>query len=230
MQKHVIIVAGGKGSRLGSILPKQFTGVCGKPVLIHTFDPFVRYSPELQFTLVLPEKYISVWERICREHSFNIRHRIVAGGPTRFHSVKNALKALPPSGLVAVHDGVRPVITPGLVSRVFHFAERFGTAIPVVPVRESVRLVDHALSTACPRNRVRIVQTPQCFRSEMLINAYNKNYREEFTDDATVVEAEGERLFLVDGEHSNIKISTDTDLLIAKALLQHGKTKADFDS
>ncbi len=220
MQKHVIIVAGGKGSRLGSILPKQFIEVYNKPVLMHTFEPFLRYSSDIQFILVLPEKHISFWERLCLEHAFSIRHKVVAGGPTRFHSVKNALKTIPAEGLVAVHDGVRPLLTPGLVSRVFHFAEKFGSAIPVVPVRESVRLIDQAMSSPLPRNRVRLVQTPQCFRAEILIRSYKKSFREEFTDDATVVEPEGERLFLVDGECLNIKISTDTDLVIAEALLK----------
>ncbi len=219
MQKHVLITAGGSGSRVMSDVPKQFLALGNLPVLMHVFNAFMRFSPDLHFVLALQESFHSEWRALCRKHHFRLQHTLVTGGPTRFHSVKNGLQHIPDNALVAVHDGVRPLLSPALIARVFYFAEKFGNAIPVIQSDESVRLTDKALNTPLPRDRIRLVQTPQCFRSTAIRKAYNKNYHESFTDDATVFETEGHRLFLVDGEKTNIKITTGSDLVVAAALL-----------
>lgn len=219
MNKHVLITAGGSGSRIVSAVPKQFLPLGNRPVLMHVFDAFMRFSPDLHFVLVLQEPFHSEWKALCRKHQFRLQHTLVSAGPTRFHSVKNGLNHIPDKALVAVHDGVRPLLSPALIARVFYFAEKFGSAIPVVHADESVRLTDKALNTSLPRDRIRLVQTPQCFQSTAIRKAYNKNYHESFTDEATVFEAEGHRLFLVDGEKTNIKITTGSDLVVAEALL-----------
>ncbi len=223
MQKHLLITAGGQGTRLRSAVPKQFLHIGDRPVLMHVFDAFLKYSSDLHCVLTLPEAFHDDWKTMCQEKGFYIQHEVVRSGPTRFHSVKNGLKHIPDNALVAIHDGVRPLVSLDIISRVFYFAEKFGNAIPVVTPNDSVRLTDHALSSSLPRDRIRLVQTPQCFISTTIKKAYNNNYRESFTDDASVLEAEGGRLFLVDGEQTNIKITTQADLLIAKVLLD-GRT------
>ncbi len=220
MKKYALITAGGKGLRMGSELPKQFLGLAGKPLLMHAFRAFSSYEPGMSFVLVLPEDSFEAWKDLCRKHGFHIHHELVAGGPTRFHSVKNGLKHIPDEALVAIHDGVRPLVSTTLISRVFHFAAKFGSAIPVTTPDESVRQAEQALSQPLPREKIRLVQTPQCFRAVPIKNAYNRNYSEAFTDDATVLEATGERIFLVEGERTNIKITTPEDLRVAAALMK----------
>ncbi len=220
MQKFVLIAAGGTGKRTGSPLPKQFWPVMGKPILIYVFESFLKYSRDIHFVLALPEKHHDTWEKLCIEHGVALKHKVVAGGPTRFHSVKNGLKSIPGGALVAIHDGVRPVVSLGLISSVFNYAQKFGNAIPVIPVNESVRQIEHGLSQSLPRDQIRLVQTPQCFRTEIIKPAYNINYRDSFTDDATVLEHGGGRLFLVDGDPNNIKVTTTTDLVLAETLLK----------
>ncbi len=207
-----------------SAVPKQFLPIGGRPALMHAFDAFLDYASAIRFVLALPEPFHNDWKTMCRENNFAVQHELVNSGPTRFHSVKNGLKQIPDNALVAIHDGARPLVSPDLVSSVFRFAEKFGNAIPVISPDDSVRMTDHALSSPLPRDRVRLVQTPQCFRSTIIKKAYNKNYHASFTDDASVFEAESERLFLVDGERTNVKITTQTDLIIAEALLA-GKTR-----
>lgn len=220
MKKIVLIAAGGAGKRMGSPLPKQFLEIAGKPILLHVFQTFLSYAPDMQFVLVLPESYHKDWIDLCQKHHFENHHHLVSSGPTRFHSVKNGLRHIPNDALVAIHDGVRPLVSLNTISQVFHFAEKFGSAIPVIKPVESVRTIEGPLSKPLDRENIRLVQTPQCFYGELVKKAYNKNYHESFTDDATVVENEGGRLFFIDGNSENIKITTPADLIIAEALLK----------
>jgi len=220
MRRFVLITAGGSGTRMKSELPKQFLEIAGKPLLIHTFQAFLRFDPALEFVLVLPENQIHYWKERCLKQKFGQPHQIAMSGPTRFHSVKSGLKLVPESSLVAIHDGVRPLVSEKTIEQVFYYAEKFGNAIPAIPASESLRITDHALNQALPREKVRIVQTPQCFRADLIKKAYNRNYKEEFTDDATLLEADGHRIYLVDGSPENFKITTPTDLKIAASLLE----------
>lgn len=219
MQKFALIAAGGKGTRMGSAQPKQFMMLSGKPLLVHVFETFQKYDPNIGFVLVLPENLHAEWDVLCRTHGIYARHEVATSGPNRFHSVKNGLKLIPNNTLVAIHDSARPLVSLNLIARVFNIAEKFGNAIPVVEAFDSVRLTDHAMSSPLPRERIRLVQTPQCFRSNTIKNAYNVNYSESFTDDASVLEAAGERLFLAEGCRENIKITTKTELAMAEGLL-----------
>ncbi len=218
-EKAVLITAGGKGERMGSETPKQFIAVDGKPILIHSINSFLRYAPDIEIFLVLPEILIKTWKELCKKHKFLHKHLIIPGGPTRFHSVKNGLKYIPGNCIVAIHDGVRPLVSRKTIAKVFNFSEKFGNAIPVIDINESVRLVEGADSKNYDRNKLKIVQTPQGFRSDNIKAAYNQNYRESFTDDASVLESKGERIFLVDGNRENIKITTPEDILFAKTFL-----------
>ncbi len=219
MQKHVLIAAGGKGTRMDTAQPKQFMMLAGKPLLVHVFETFQKYDPNIGFVLVLPEKMHAEWAGLCRTHGIYAHHEVAISGPNRFYSVKNGLKHIPDNALVAIHDSARPLVSLTLIARVFNIAEKFGNAIPVIETFDSVRLADHAMSSPLPRERVKLVQTPQCFKSNIIKNAYNHNYQESFTDDASVLEATGERLFLVDGCRKNIKITTKTELAMAEGLV-----------
>lgn len=219
MRKVALITAGGSGSRMQASIPKQFIEIAGKPVLMHTFFAFQKYAPDLEYVLVLPENHFDFWQALCKEHGFHISHKLVASGPTRFHSVKNGLKHIDEDALVAIHDGVRPLVSMKTIERCFHHAARYGNAIPVVAANESMRIVETSFSSSLPREKLRIIQTPQCFKASLIKKAYNKNFSEEFTDDATVLEADGQRIFLVEGNPENIKITSPADLIVAEALL-----------
>ncbi len=219
VSKYVLITAAGAGVRMNSHLPKQFLELKGKPILIHTISKFIRYASDIHIVLVLPEEQIPLWNELSKSHNFNFPVEVVAGGPTRFHSVKNGLNKVKDNALVAIHDGVRPLVSLNTIQQVFHLASKFGNAIPVTGVNESVRILDKAFSKVIDRNSLRIVQTPQCFKSEIIKKAYQENYKESFTDDASVLENFGQRIFLVEGNQSNIKITSPEDLLIAAALL-----------
>jgi 2-C-methyl-D-erythritol 4-phosphate cytidylyltransferase len=223
MEKYVLITAGGSGTRMGAEKPKQFIELAGKPILMHSFYPFLRFSASLHFVLALPEAHMDAWQQLCRQYRFFTQHQLVISGPTRFHSVKNGLRHVPDDALVAIHDGVRPLVSPETISRVFHHAEKYGNAVPVITPGESVRIAEKAHSHSFPRSRVRLVQTPQCFHSSQIKKAYNQSYREEFTDDAGVLETQGERIFMVEGDKENIKITTPEDLRYAEALLASGQ-------
>lgn len=219
LAKYAIITAGGSGVRMNTPLPKQFIPLLGKPVLMHTIEAFFNHDPNIHFILVLPLSQIPYWEELCREHKFSIPVQTTAGGPERFHSVKNGLKLVPDNAIVAIHDGVRPLVSQKTISETFYFAEKFGNAIPVVSVTESVRVVENAFNKPMDRSTLRLVQTPQCFRAATIKKAYLVNYHESFTDDASVLEKSGERLFLCEGNRENIKITTPADLRIAEAVL-----------
>lgn len=219
MEKTVIIVAGGRGERMGSAVPKQFLPLCGTPVLMHTLRAFAGYDPCMELVVVLPETQTAHWQRLCAEHRFTLPHRIVTGGDTRFHSVRNGLAACTSATFIAVHDGVRPLVTRDTIARCFDCAGRTGAAIPVVPLADSLRQVDEGGSHACDRARYRLVQTPQVFRAEVLHRAYAQPFSPAFTDDASVVEAAGHSVSLVEGDPRNIKLTTPLDLAVAEAVL-----------
>lgn len=216
MTRYVIVVAGGKGLRMGSELPKQFLDLCGKPILIRTLEAFHLHDPTIKIILVLPESHQAYWAQLTKAFSFNIPIRLVNGGKERFHSVKNGLNAIEEAGLVAVHDAVRPLIDPQIIERTFQSAEENGAAISVVKLKESIRILENNQSKAVPRENYRMVQTPQVFKINLLKQAYDQPYQKDFTDDASVVENIGQQVALVEGSYKNIKITTPEDLELAK--------------
>lgn len=224
MTDYVIIVAGGKGLRMGGGVPKQFMPIGGLPVLMRTMLRFREYSPTLEIILVLPKEQQDYWRSLCQAHQFKLAYRLADGGRTRFHSVQNGLALIPEGarGLVGVHDGVRPFVTVDVIRRCYDEARLCGAAIPVVPVVESVRkIAADGTSTAVSRDDYRLVQTPQVFSINTLKAANTQPYSEAFTDDASVVEAFGQRVAMVEGNRENIKITTPGDLAIAEALLSN---------
>lgn len=222
MHKYAIIVAGGKGERMGASTPKQFLELTGKPILMHTLEKFKQTIPSIEIILALPENQIDFWEELCYKYKFvNTPHQIVKGGETRFHSVKNALTLVKENSLVAIHDGVRPLVNSKTIETCFSEADKNGNAIPVVDVLDSLRHVSKQdnINESVARNCYKLVQTPQCFQSELILKAYNQDFENSFTDDASVVEKLGETINLVEGNRENIKITTAEDLLIAETLL-----------
>ncbi|MBN2486606.1 MAG: 2-C-methyl-D-erythritol 4-phosphate cytidylyltransferase [Bacteroidales bacterium] len=222
MQKTVIIVAGGSGLRMNSETPKQFIEINGLPVLMHTINRFYEFSSNIEVRLVLPQHQFDFWEALCQKHNFTKTHELYSGGKTRFHSVKNGLQSLSPNGLVAIHDGVRPLASIGTIRNCFMAAEEYGAAIPVIDVHETIRKTDGLYSHTVDRRNFRLVQTPQVFDARLLIDAYRQEYNDSFTDDASVFESTGKPVMLVDGNRENIKITTPADLIIASALLSQG--------
>lgn len=220
MKKYVIVVAGGKGLRMGGELPKQFIPIEGRPVLMRTLDAFYAYDSAIQVILVLPRDHQPYWQELCREYDFAIPHSIADGGATRFHSVQNGLALVDePEALVAVHDGVRPFVSCEVINRCYEEAEKYGAVVPVTPVVETVRHLLSEGSETVNRDAYRLVQTPQTFCATLLRRAYEQSYCEGFTDDASVVEALGEAVRLVEGNRENIKLTTPFDLSVAQALL-----------
>jgi len=219
LKKSVVVVAGGIGSRMKAELPKQFLLLAGKPMLMHSMLSFVQTYPDIFLFLVLPAEQFGPWNELCHKFSFFIPHQLIGGGETRFHSVKNAMAVIPDDGLVAVHDGARPLVTPSLIRSVFETADRKGNCIPVIPVNESIRMISGPTSRPVNREEFALVQTPQVFSSSVIKKAYLRPYSEKFTDDATVAEAYGEQIYLIEGERSNIKITLPADLDIAEALI-----------
>ena len=224
MQKYAIIVAGGKGLRMGGELPKQFIPVEGRPVLMRTLDTFYAYDNSIKIILVLPTDHQSYWKQLCCEYQFAVPHLIADGGSTRFHSVQNGLALVDDAeALVAVHDGVRPFVSHAVMQRCYQDAATLGAVVPVVPVVETVRQIVGEASVTVDRNAYRLVQTPQTFRASLLRRAYEQSYCDAFTDDASVVEALGEAVHLVEGNRENIKLTTPFDLAVARALVGQEK-------
>jgi len=218
MQRFAVIVAGGRGLRMNSEIPKQFLLLRGKPVLMHTLEAFYVAYPDMQIILVLPIDHIPTWQTLISDHGFKLNHTVVEGGAERFESVKNGLKRCT-NGIVGIHDGVRPLITPELIRRCYEQAEERGSAIPVVPITQSLRKLDGERNVPFDRTGVHAVQTPQCFRVEALKLAYQKPFQKAFTDDATVYEAEHGSVHVLKGDELNLKITTLSDLHIAEAIL-----------
>lgn len=221
MKKYIIIVAGGKGLRMGGDIPKQFVPVKGKPVLMRTLEAFYAYDEQMELILVLPANQQDYWKHLCAEYGFTLPHRIASGGETRFHSVKNGLALIEgEDGLVGVHDGVRPFVTREVIAACYDAAVEKEAVIPVTEVVETLRLLTgEEESKTVPRGSYRLVQTPQVFTVSLLKQAYEQAYTPDFTDDASVVEAWGHAVYLVPGNRENIKLTTPFDLKVAEALL-----------
>jgi len=219
MKHHVIITAGGSGTRLQAELPKQFLLLSGLPVLMHTVKKFSAISGKIIVTL--PENHFNTWKKLCSAYQFEIPHEIAGGGESRFHSVKSALeKITDEDSLVAVHDGVRPAVSEELIQKIFDAAEKNGNAVSFLPLSESIRRVDEKGNSYVDRKHFVSIQTPQCFSIRALRKAYAQTFNESFTDDAAAVEAAtGEKIFLVEGEKENIKITTMEDLIVVEQLM-----------
>jgi len=219
MKKYAVIVAGGSGQRMGTQVPKQFLLLHGKPVLWYTLDVFLRAYEDLDVILVVPEEHMETARTMIKATGAPHRIRMIAGGATRWHSVRNGLQPIREDAVIFVHDGVRCLLSTELVHSCHEQALRLGSAVPVVDSRDSVRMVTGADSVAIERSRVKLVQTPQTFLSSVLLPAYAQEYRESFTDEASVVEAYGGKVFLINGEANNIKITTPIDLVMAEKVL-----------
>lgn len=209
--KTIIITAGGIGKRMGGNLPKQFLHIGGKPILCHTIQSFFDFDNTAQILVTLPENWKSYWAELCEQECFTIPHQVVTGGEERYHSIQFAL-ALATGKFIAVHDGVRPFVSLGTIARSFESATLFGSGIPVLPIKESLRDVSDISSVAVNRANYRIVQTPQVFERELLLNAYSRPFHTGITDDASLVEESGVTIHLVEGNEENIKITTQLDL------------------
>ncbi|MBN2611520.1 MAG: 2-C-methyl-D-erythritol 4-phosphate cytidylyltransferase [Bacteroidales bacterium] len=221
MEKIALIVAGGSGTRMNTEIPKQFLPIAGLPILMHTIKKFRNFENSLRIIVVLPEEQVKYWKKLCKEYRFTVPHEIKKGGSTRFQSVKNGLRGIKPGCLVAVHDGVRPLVSRNTVKRCFVQAGKTGAAIPVIDICETVRMVDCTGNQMVDRDKYKLVQTPQVFVSDLLIKAYKKPYNDSFTDDASVVETIGQKISLVEGNPENIKITTKLDLTVAEAYFRN---------
>ena len=219
MDRYAILVAGGKGLRMGSDIPKQFLPLRGRPVLMHTIDVFRRAYPDIHIILVLPREQQDYWRQLCGQHAYDVELCVADGGETRFHSVKNGLALVEGDGLVGVHDGVRPFVSQEVIASCYEEASRKKAVIPVIGVVETVRhLTGGEESETVPRDQYKLVQTPQVFDAALLHRAYQQPYTDFFTDDASVVEALGEKVYLVEGNRENIKLTTPFDLKLAELL------------
>ncbi len=219
---YVIIVAGGKGLRMGSDIPKQFLPVAGKPILMRTIERFHEYDAQLNIILVLPEEQQTYWKNLCEEYHFSIDHTIVNGGDTRFQSSKNGLAAIPDNedGVVGIHDGVRPFVSKDVIEECYDTAREEYAAIPVYAVTDTLRYIDkRGGGKNVLRDDYRIVQTPQTFDISLAKQAFDQGYKEQFTDDASVIESLGCQVAMVEGNRENIKITTPFDIKVAEALL-----------
>ena len=220
MQNHIIIVAGGKGLRMGTELPKQFIPIAGFPILMLTIQQFKKAIPEINVVLVLPENQQEYWEKLCLQYSFTILHVIAKGGETRFHSVKSGLNLIQNDGLVGVHDAVRPLVSLETIQKCFETAKQKGNAIPVIAINESIRKITDTGNQMVNRAEYVAVQTPQVFQTTSLKKAYLQEFSPAFTDDASVIESIGEKINLVPGNPENIKITLPSDLKIAELFLE----------
>lgn len=226
--KHVIIVAGGKGVRMGNSIPKQFMLLANKPILMHTIERFYSFDNNIDIIVVLPKEQQQYWKHLCKEHNFNIEHRIVDGGQTRFHSSQNAIKSIEAddNDVVAIHDGVRPLVSINTIKKCFDEAQQKKAVIPVTNVIETLRYINsNGEDKTVDRSKYKLVQTPQVFELGLLKRAYNEPFSETFTDDASVVENIGTRVFCVEGNRENIKLTTPFDLLVANAIVESKNKK-----
>lgn len=219
MNKYAVIVAGGNGSRMNSTVPKQFLLLNNKPVLYYTLDTFLKAYHDLKVILVLPEEYVATGQEIIDAWFDYKRIRITVGGRTRFHSVQNGLQLIEEESIVFVHDAVRCLLTTALIHRSYEAALEFGATVPVIDCKDSVRMISSASNEALERRNIKLVQTPQVFLSTILLPAFNIDYKDKFTDEASVVETFGMKVHLVEGEENNIKITSPIDMLLAEYLL-----------
>ena len=219
MKKYAVIVAGGSGQRMGAAIPKQFLLLQGKPLLWYSLQTFLQAFEDLEIILVVPADNLAEGEQLAKELNAVSRITVTTGGATRFHSVQNGLALVSSPSIVFVHDGVRCLVSTELIQRCYTQALEKGSAIPAVAATDSIRILVEEGHTVADRKLVRIIQTPQTFRSEILLPAFQNDFEESFTDEATVVEASGYPVFLIEGEYSNIKITRPVDLLVAEKIL-----------
>jgi 2-C-methyl-D-erythritol 4-phosphate cytidylyltransferase len=219
--EYAIIVAGGKGTRIKSSVPKQFLELNGLPVIMHTITAFFRYSEKINIILVIPEDDFPIWEKLCAKYSFHKPIVLQKGGETRFQSVKNGLSRISGDGLVAIHDGVRPLINEDIIGASFRLAAVHKSAVASVRLKESIRMTDQDTTRSADRSRFRLIQTPQTFQVELIRKAYDSKEDPSLTDDASVAERAGHLISLFEGSYENIKITTPEDLIIAEALLKN---------
>jgi len=222
LKKYAIIVAGGNGTRANTPIPKQFMNLDGKPVIMHTISKFAEAGINIEIILVLNKDHQNYWQELCKEHNFTIEIKIAEGGENRFESVKNGLAMISDEGIVAIHDAARPLVSTKTIITSYKAAEMYGNAVPAIPLTDSIRQIDSSKSIAVDRTRYCVIQTPQCFLASILKKAYSSaEYKIHFTDDASVVEASGEKIHLVDGNPDNIKITTPRDFILAEALMKY---------
>lgn len=223
MNEFVVIVAGGSGSRMKSDIPKQFIPVAGSPILMHTIRAFRTYSATISIRLILPESQFSAWNKLCVDYNFQEDYQLIAGGETRFDSVKNGLQSIQEEeGLIAVHDGVRPFVAQSTIQLGFQKAIENGSSVTCIPLKDSVRLVQpDGKNVAVNRSDYRLIQTPQTFRLDWMRTAFQTSYQSDFTDCASVLEKAGYPIHLIEGNFENIKITTPEDLIWAEAFLNH---------
>ena len=220
MKKYAVIVAGGSGTRMGNVIPKQFLLLKGKPLLWYTIDSFLRAYEDMEIVLVLPKDHLIKGEKIAAQLNSEGKIKLVTGGTTRFNSVKEGLKLVKEESVIFVHDGVRCLISVPLIKRCYSQTIEKGSAIPAVAATDSIRILKNGTHFAKERQQIRIVQTPQTFLSSILLPAFKQEYNESFTDEATVVEAYGKEVYLTEGEYDNIKITRPVDLLIAERIIE----------
>jgi len=221
MKQFAVIVAGGSGSRMNSEVPKQYLPVNGLPVLMHTINAFHNYSQALDIIVVLPPKDLELWKELCEKYIFNLPVLIATGGKTRFQSVKNGLNRIDSDGIVAIHDGVRPLVNKEIIAASYEIAALHGSAIAAVRLKESIRVTDKDQTKMADRSKYRIIQTPQTFQASLIKDAYEIPEDPQFTDDASVLEKSGHKISLFEGSYKNIKITTPEDLIIAEAFLKN---------
>lgn len=221
MKEYAIIVAGGKGTRMKSTVSKQFIELKGLPILMHTIKAFFDYSKELKVILVLPPDEIEIWNKLVKKYSFNYEVQLTTGGESRFQSVKNGLQSIAEdSGLVAIHDGVRPLVGKDIIGASYRLAAVHQSAVAAVRLKESIRITDQDTTKAVDRSDYRLIQTPQTFDLGLIKQAYEIKEEASLTDDASVAEKSGHKISLFEGSYKNIKITTPEDLIIAEALLK----------
>ncbi len=224
MKRYLIVVAGGKGQRMGGPLPKQFQLLGGRPVIMVTLERLYAIDNTIKFILVLPLEHMALWDELCLKYEFKVPVTVTTGGNTRFHSVQNGLAVIEDTedALVGVHDAVRPFVSQRVLDEAFREAWINGAVIPMIDVQDSLRQIigGEGASTAVPRDRYRLVQTPQVFRLSLLREAYSQRYVEAFTDDASVVEAMGGRVYAVEGNRENIKLTTPFDMMVAQTIIE----------
>ena len=218
-KKFAVIVAGGVGKRMGSSIPKQFIPIGGLPILMHTLTAFYKSDHEMEIILVLPVSHFGEWTNLSVKYDFDVPHRIVAGGSTRYHSVKNGLLSIEEDGLVAIHDGVRPFVSTEIIENSFIEANKSGNGVVSIPLKDTLRHLGKKGSKPLDRSEYRLVQTPQTFRIGEIKKAYEVEFSENITDDASVAEAAGQKINLIEGSYRNIKITTEEDLVFARAVL-----------
>jgi 2-C-methyl-D-erythritol 4-phosphate cytidylyltransferase len=218
MKNHAIIVAGGTGNRMRSDIPKQFMLLNGKPVIQYSMEAFHLFDPALQIILVIHPGYLEYWDQLCLEHKISVPHKVIPGGETRFDSVKNGLQLID-DGLVAIHDAARPLISSDFISQLFSEAGKYGSALPGIPLYDTIREIEGNTSQQLDRSVLRAIQTPQVFKVSELKQAYTQPYQPFYTDDASVMQSAGFDLHLIEGRAENIKITQPQDIAIAEVLM-----------